>query len=117
MVGKIVINALLLLSGAYFIYSSFYLKKGFLEKTMALPDQTKVPSKVNLDRFVKRMFPITIITGIFGVLTGVANLVDDITGLLRGVPYYLVLVYLIMIITYGYCSTHARNQFLIIDSK
>lgn len=112
MIGNILIFLLLFLTGIYFIYAAFYLKKGFLEKVLAMPEQAKVPPKEKLDAFIKKMFPITLATGCVGTLTATVYLVDFFTGLLRGIPYYLVLVYLVTIVTYGYFSTHARNRYL-----
>lgn len=116
MAGKIIVDVLLIVSGIYFMYAAFYLKKGFLEKIMALPEKTQIPSKENLDRFIKRMFPITIILGIWGTVTGILNLIDDLSGVLKGIPYFLVVGYLLLIVTYGYFSTHARNKFLVKES-
>lgn len=113
MIGEIIVDVLLILSGFYFIYAAYYLKKDFPMKAGAMASDAKVPSKDQLKKFVLKMFPLTLIMGIFGVCVGIANVLNQITGCLKEIPYFFVLAYLILIVTYGYCSTHARNKYLL----
>lgn len=114
MIGKIIVNGLLVLSAAYIIYAAFYLKKGFPEKIKALPEGTKVPSDENIAAFIRFMFPVTLVVGILGAICAICNIVDDITGLLLGIPYYMILVYMVGIVTYAFLSSYARNKYLVI---
>lgn len=120
MFGKIVVDVLLALSSAYIIYSAFFLKKGFLKRTAAIAEGTKVPSKKNLDLFVKSMYWKTLVVGIFGAVSFLLNVIDDFTLLLKeysGVSYASILIYLVLIITYGFMSNMARNKYLVLEDE